>query len=136
MGLGQVRGERQRALRGGPRERPHGRVGAIALVEVEPGLREPGPRERERGVVPDRLLVHLPRDGHRLRLDVQAAALLVAPAPQVRVVRRHALRRPCGELGPRAVAHRDVERVGHPRRDVRLHLEHVGDRSDERLLPA
>ena len=40
-----------------------------------------------------------------------------------------------GELAPRAVAQRQVESAGHLAGDIRLHLEDVGQRRIERLLP-
>ena len=60
---------------------------------------------------------------------------MISQTLEIGVVGREALGRPRREVLPGAVGEGEVELPRHPPRDVGLHLEHVGERGVERLLP-
>ena len=133
-GLGTLGRERDDPLRAGQR-----RLGVLRRRRsqgVEQGvcLGEPGPREREGGVERHRLLVVAERAAEQDRVDDREAVgdLL---AFQVGIVGREIPGRLLLERLALARAERRAERLGHPRGDIGLDLEHVGD-ARRRTAPA
>ena len=132
--FGPVRAERLRPVRRLPGLRRQ--LGRRRAVEIQDRVRagELGPGRDEPRVQGDRLLVEADgpaqargiRHGHALRGGL---------AFEIGVVGRQVLGRLGRELVAHAVAQGHVERTGHFRRDVGLHLEDVGERRVERLLP-
>ena len=96
---------------------------------------EPGPRRAKVGVERDRPLV-VATTARRSVTVVAASPCRDLPRPSGTRRRRPGSRSAARPAAPGAVAQRHAQRLGHPARDVGLHLEDVGQRRVERLLPA
>ena len=129
---GILRVQRQRPLGGGARPVRHRWRWRAVAVQVRVGARQRRPRRHEARIECHRLL-EVPDGLAQLSRTVAERALGLAF--EVRVVRRQVPRRTVLEHLLLPAADRHVERLRHPAGDVRLHLEHVGERRVERLLP-
>ena len=130
-----IRSEPARLLGGRQRPLADRRRRRGARVELREGLAEPGPRGDERGVERDRPLVEAdgPTKARRVRC---AHACRCRLSLEVGVVGSDVRGGPGGEPAAHAVGEGHAEGARHLAGDIRLHLEDVGERRVERLLPA